>query len=111
MEAQTMSKLKTITRDDNLLDNVHPGEILREDFLIGSEVPLAEVATAAGVDPEVLEAIVASKHDIDANIDLRLGRYFGMSEGFFLRLQNCFDLEEERRAHGDELAKITKRAA
>lgn len=106
-----MSKLKTITRDDDLLDNVHPGDILREDFLIGSEVPLAEVAAAAGLDPKILKAIVASKHDIDANIDLRLGRYFGMSEGFFLRLQNCFDLEEERRAHGAELDRIERRAA
>ncbi len=88
-----MSGLRTITDDDDLLDNVHPGSIPREDFLIGSKISLDE------------------KEPVDANIDLRLARYFGMSEGFFLGLQIDFDLEQERRAHGDELAKITRRAA
>jgi hypothetical protein len=45
MEARTMSGSRTIAEDDGLLDNVHPGAILREDFLIGSDVPLEEVAT------------------------------------------------------------------
>jgi plasmid maintenance system antidote protein VapI len=48
---------------------------------------------------------------VDADIDLRLGRYFGMSEGFFLRLQNSYDLEEVRRARGRELDRIVPRAA
>ncbi|MEZ5742844.1 MAG: HigA family addiction module antitoxin [Sphingomonadaceae bacterium] len=93
------------------MDNVHPGEILREDFLIGSEIPLTEVASGAGIEKSLLKQLLKGKVAVDANIDLRLGRYFGMSEGFFLRLQNCYDLEEERRAHGDELARIAKRAA
>ncbi len=106
-----MSGSRITTRDDDLLDNVHPGEILREDFLIGSDVPLSEVASGAGIDAKLLKKLLDGKVAIDANIDLRLGRYFGMSEGFFLRLQNCYDLEEERRAHGDELSRIAKRAA
>lgn len=106
-----MSGSKTTTRDDGLLDNVHPGEILREDFLIGSEVPLAEVASGAGIETKLLKKLLDGRVAVDANIDLRLGRYFGMSEGFFLRLQNAYDLEEERRAHGDELDRIAKRAA
>jgi len=106
-----MSGSRITTRDDDLLDNVHPGEILREDFLIGSEIPLAEVASGAGIDAQVLTNLLDGKVAVDANIDLRLGRYFGMSEGFFLRLQNSYDLEEERRAHGDELSRIAKRAA
>lgn len=106
-----MSGSRITTRDDDLLDNVHPGEILREDFLIGSEVPLAEVASGAGIDALVLSNLLDGKVAVDANMDLRLGRYFGMSEGFFLRLQNSYDLEEERRAHGDELSRIAKRAA
>lgn len=106
-----MSGSRITTRDDDLLDNVHPGEILREDFLIGSEVPLVEVASGAGIDALVLTNLLDGKVAVDANIDLRLGRYFGMSEGFFLRLQNRYDLEEERRAHGDELSRIAKRAA
>ena len=106
-----MSGLRTITEDDDLLDNVHPGSILREDFLIGSEISLDEVLIGAGIERERLVAILDEKEPVDANIDLRLARYFGMSEGFFLGLQIDFDLEEERRAHGDELAKITRRAA
>ena len=106
-----MSGSRIITEDDELLDNVHPGDILREDFLIGSEIPLQEVSVGAGIDPDRLAALVASKIAVDADIDLRLGRYFGMSEGFFLRLQNSYDLEEVRRAQGVELAKIIRRAA
>jgi addiction module HigA family antidote len=93
------------------LDNVHPGAVLCEDFLIGSEVAVDEVVSGAGIALDRLNAILAEKAPVDANIDLRLARYFGMSEGFFLGLQIDFDLEEERRAHGDELAKIARRAA
>lgn len=106
-----MSGSRTITKGEDRLDNVHPGDILREDFLIGSEIPLAEVAQGAGIDPKVLVEIVASKRDIGAAVDARLTRYFGMSEGYFLRLQNCFDIEEVRRKEGAELARIVPRAA
>lgn len=106
-----MSESRTITEDDSLLDNVHPGAILREDFLIGSKVPLDEVVSGSGIARDRLEALLAEAASIDASVDLRLARYFGMSEGFFLGLQIDFDLEEERRAHGDELDLIVRRAA
>ncbi|MCB2077201.1 MAG: HigA family addiction module antidote protein [Novosphingobium sp.] len=106
-----MSGSRTTTRDSDLLDNVHPGDILREDFLIGSEIPVSEVSQGAGIASGSLEAILMGKMPVDANIDLRLARYFGMSEGFFLGLQMDYDLEEERRTHGEELARINKRAA
>lgn len=106
-----MSELRTITGDDDRLDNVHPGSILREDFLIGSDVPIQEVIDGAGIARSQLETILAEQAPIDANIDLRLARYFGVSEGFFLGLQIDYDLEEERRTHGDELARISRRAA
>lgn len=106
-----MSGSRIITRDDDLLGNVHPGDILREDFLIGSEIPLAEVAAGAGIDLTRLSGLIACEATVDADIDLRLGRYFGMSEGFFLRLQNSYDLEEVRRSRSADLAKIVRRAA
>jgi addiction module HigA family antidote len=106
-----MSGSRTTTRDEDLLDNVHPGEILREDFLIGTEIPVADVVAGTGLPQDRMEAILAGTAPIDAAADLRLARYFGVSEGFFLGLQIDFDLEEERRAHGDELARIVKRAA
>ena len=106
-----MSGSRTTTSDEDRLDNVHPGSILREDFLIGTEIPFDEVVDGAGIDRERLTAILAEQASVDANVDLRLARYFGMSEGFFLGLQIDFDLEEERRAHGEELDKIARRAA
>jgi len=106
-----MSGSKIIIKDEDRLDNVHPGDILREDFLIGSEIPFEEVATGAGIDRSRLEKLVASKIDVDAALDARLTRYFKMSEGFFLRLQNSFDIEEVRRHQAADLARIVPRAA
>ena len=106
-----MSGSRTIIKDEDRLNNVHPGDILREDFLIGSEIPIDEVAGGAGIDRAVLEAIVASQHDIDASIDARLTRYFGMSEGFFLGLQHDYDIEEVRLREADALNRIVPRAA
>ena len=106
-----MSGSRTITEDDDLLDNVHPGDILREDFLIGTEIPLDEVSRGSGIPADALAALLDARIPVDADIDLRLGRYFGMSEGFFLRLQNSYDLEEVRRSRGRELDRIVPRAA
>ena len=106
-----MSGSRITTRDEDRLDNVHPGDILREDFLIGSEIPIAEVSAGAAIPTDKLAALLACRLPVDADLDLRLGRYFGMSEGFFLRLQNSYDLEEVRRNRGSELDRIVPRAA
>lgn len=107
-----MSGSRTIIADDETrLPNVHPGEILREDFLIGGEVPLAEVSSGSGLSEEHLKALLDERGQIDAETDLRLARYFGMSEGFFLGLQHDYELEEARDAHRDALARIVRRAA
>lgn len=106
-----MSGSRTITGDDDRLDNVHPGDVLREDYLIGSEIPIADVAEGAGLDIGQLNAILAGDQPVDANVDIRLARYFGISEGFLLGLQIDHDLEDVRRASGPELDKISKRAA
>jgi addiction module HigA family antidote len=106
-----MSGSRTIIKDEDRLDNVHPGDILREDFLIGTEIPFEEVADGAGIDLALLREIVASSHDIDAPTGVRLARYFGMSEGFFLGLQLDYDLEEVRLREGAELDRIVPRAA
>lgn len=106
-----MSGSRTTTKDEDRLDNVHPGDILRLDFLIGSEIPVTEVARGTGINAARINDILNRKAAIDANADLRLARYFGMSEGFFLGLQNDYDLEEERRANGQEIERIVRRAA
>jgi addiction module HigA family antidote len=106
-----MSASRIITEDGDRLDNVHPGSILREDFLIGSDIAVEEVADGACIARERLESVLAESAPIDAAVDIRLARYFGISEGFFLGLQTDYDLEEERRTHGDEIDKIVSRAA
>ena len=106
-----MSGSRTTTRDESRLDNVHPGEILREDFLIGSDIPVDEVAAGSGIGVPCLSALLRGEISVNADVDLRLARYFGMSEGFFLRLQNSYDLEEVRRAKGNDLDRIVPRAA
>ncbi len=106
-----MSGSRTIIEDDDRLDNVHPGDILRHDFLIGSELPLAEVSEGTGIEQARLMRLLDGKIAVDADLDIRLGRYFDMSEGFFLRLQQSYDLEEAKRTYGDEFDRIVPRAA
>ena len=106
-----MSGSRIITRDEDRLDNVHPGDILREDFLVGSDIPIEEVASASGIVANRLERLLRAAEPVDADIDLRLARYFGVSEGFFLGLQNDYDLEEVRRSKGQDLDRIVPRAA
>lgn len=101
-----MSGSKTITKDDAGLGPVHPSEMLREEFLVGSKISAARVAEATGLNVTKLNDLLAENIAVDADIDLRLSRYFGMSEGFFLRLQNHFDLATFRRDHGAELDSI-----
>jgi addiction module HigA family antidote len=106
-----MSGSRTTIADEDRLANPHPGDILREDFLIGSELPLDEVVEGTGIAESRLKAILTASQPVDADVDLRLARYFGMSEGFFLGLQNDYDLEEVRRSRGGELDRIVPRAA
>lgn len=102
----------TIPEDEDRLDNVHPGDLLREDFLIGSEIPIEEVSVATGIAVGDLRALLECRTAVTAEVDLRLGRYFGVSEGFFLGLQDDYDLEEVRRSKtGEEIDRIIPRAA
>jgi addiction module HigA family antidote len=106
-----MSGSRTTIADEDRLANPHPGDILREDFLIGSELPLDEIVQGTGIAERRLKAILAAAEPVDADADLRLARYFEISEGFFLGLQNDYDLEEVRRSRGGELDRIVPRAA
>lgn len=106
-----MSGSKTIIGDEERLANVHPGDVLREDFLIGTDLALEDVAQQTGIARSRLVALIEGRMGVDADTDLRLARYFGMSEGYFLRLQNSFDLEEARSTLEGDLDRITPRAA
>ena len=103
-----MSKSSTTTE---LLPNPHPGAILLEEFLRPMELSQNALARAIGVPPRRINEIVLAKRDVTADTDLRLARYFGLSEGFFLGLQSDYDLMERRRQIEPELAAIAPRAA
>jgi len=97
--------------DDSLLPNPHPGDILLEEFLAPMEISQNALARAVHVPPRRINEIVLGKRQVTADTDLRLTRYFGLSEGYFLRLQAEFDLMQKRREIGRDLDRIVPRDA
>jgi len=85
-------------------DPVHPGEILMEEFLRPFELSQYRLAKDTSVPPRRINEIVHGKRAITADTALRLARYFGNSEHFWLNLQTRYDLEVERQRLGDRLA-------
>ena len=106
-----MSRSSTTMTDDERLPNPHPGEILLEDFLKPMGLSQNALARAVHVPPRRINELVLGKRSVTADTDLRLARYFGMSEGVFLGLQNDYDLMERRRQIETELHSIEPRAA
>ena len=106
-----MSKSPTTTRKGDLLPNPHPGEILLEEFLKPMGLSQNALARAIHVPPRRINEIVLGKRTVTADTDLRLARYFGLSEGVFLGLQADYDLMERRREIDKDLRSISPRAA
>lgn len=102
---------KSSTTMTELLPNPHPGEILIEEFLKPLGLSQNGLARAVHVPPRRINEIVLGKRSVTADTDLRLARYFGMSEGFFLGLQADYDLMQRRREIGNDLITIKPRAA
>lgn len=94
-----------------LLPNPTPGEILLEEFLRPMDLSQNALARAIHVPPRRINEIVLGKRSVTADTDLRLARYFGMSEGFFLGLQADHDLMARKREIAGELRAIAVRAA
>ena len=88
------------------LRNPHPGEILKEEFLNEIGMSQNQLAHSIGVPPNRIHAIVNGTRDITADTDLRLCKFFRLSEGYFLRLQNAFDTMEAKRRITSKIAKI-----
>jgi len=106
-----MSKSSINIDQDDLLPNPHPGEILLAEFLEPMGISQNGLARAIGVPPRRINEIVLGKRAMTADTDLRLARFFGVSEGFFMGLQADFDLMERRRAIAPQLAAIRPFAA
>ena len=88
------------------LHNPHPGEILKEEFLSEIAMSQNQLAHAIGVPGNRILAIVNGTRDISADSDLRLCKFFGLSEGYFLRLQNASDTVEAKRRVSADIARI-----
>jgi addiction module HigA family antidote len=88
------------------IHNPHPGEILKLEFLGEIVMSQNQLAHAIGVPGNRIHAIVNGTRDITADTDLRLCKYFGLSEGYFLRLQNAYETLEAKRRLSREIARI-----
>ena len=88
------------------LKNIHPGEILLEEFLIPMEISQNKLARDISVPPRRINEIVHGLRAVTADTDLRLSRALGTSEGFWLGLQADYDLEERKKIIQKSLQQI-----
>lgn len=105
-----MSKSSTTT-DSDWQHIPHAGDLLVSEFMEPLELDTAALADAIAVEPARLQAMIDGKQRVDGELDLRLSRYFRMSEGFFLRLQTSAELRIAKRSLNGELDRIQPRAA
>lgn len=90
----------------NLMPPIHPGELLLTEFLEPLCVTQHRLAVAIGVPPRRINEIVHGKRGISADTALRLARYFGTSDRFWLNLQSRYDLEIEQDRLAETLDRI-----
>lgn len=105
-----MSRSQTTT-DPDWLHNPHAGELLVSEFMEPLGLDAATLAGIIETDTKHLQSVIDGVVPMDGELDLRLGRYFRMSEGFFLRLQDSYELLEAKRALNGDLERIVPRAA
>ncbi|MDP2697447.1 HigA family addiction module antitoxin [Thalassospira sp.] len=109
-------KLPTITEQETgvemtrLLKNPHPGDILNEEFLEPLGLSQNALAQAIGVPANRISEIIRGRRGITADTDLRLCRYFQVSDGYWLHLQNTHDIMEARREVGADIDRIVPRS-
>jgi len=90
----------------NRIPNIHPGEILSEDFLKPMGISAYRLSKGANIDQTRISEIIRGKRSITADTALRLARFFGNSPEFWLNLQAHYDLEQKKREMEKDLKKI-----
>jgi addiction module HigA family antidote len=90
------------------LENIHPGEILQEEFLIPMEITSYRLSKDTEIPQTRISQIIKGKRRITADTALRLSSYFGNSAKFWLGLQDDYDIEEEKHNRVDILRRITE---
>ena len=96
-----VSKMKRIP-------NIHPGDILLEDFLIPMDISAYRLSKEIHIDQTRISEIIKGKRSITVDTALRLSRFFGNSAEFWLNLQNHYDLEEKKKELERDLDTIKK---
>ncbi len=91
------------------LENIHPGEILMEEFLKPLEITAYRLSKDLGIPQTRISEIIKGRRRISADTALRLSKYFGNSAKFWLGIQDDFDLEEEMSVRKQEFQKIKRR--
>ena len=91
---------------DEKLKPVSPGELLLEEFLLPMSITRYRLAKEIGVPAQRIGEIVAGRRAITADTDLRLCRFFGLSNGYWLRAQAAYDTEVAEDALADQLERI-----
>jgi addiction module HigA family antidote len=106
-----VSKSSTTIDRSDWLHIPHAGELLVSEFMEPLGMDTTDLAEAISVDPARLQNMIDGTKRIDGELDLRLARYFRMSEGFFMGLQIDCELRTAKRELNGELDRITPRAA
>ena len=89
-----------------MLENPHPGDILKHEFIDEIGMSQNKLADCLGVSPDRIHSIVKGSRRITADTDLRLCKFFGLSDGYFLRLQNTYDTMEAKRSMAKQVEGI-----
>lgn len=101
---QKMSELK-ITINERL-PNIHPGEVLKEEFLGPMNISAYRLAKETNIPQTRISEIIHEKRSVTADTAIRFSKFFGTTPEFWLNLQNSYDLEEEELNHKDEFKMI-----
>ena len=104
MEAQTMLESQITTNDK--LPNIHPGEILKEEFLVPMNISAYRLAKEINIPQTRISEIIHGNRSITADTAIRFSKFFGTTAEFWLNLQNLYDLEEEENNHAPEFETI-----
>jgi addiction module HigA family antidote len=96
-------------KNENLLEPIHPGEILFEEFMVPLKISINRLSRDLDVPPNRIHGIVHGTRAITADTALRLGAYFGTSPEIWVNLQAEYDLRVARRTVGEKILKTVRR--
>ncbi|MDP9478148.1 MAG: HigA family addiction module antitoxin [Actinomycetota bacterium] len=94
-----------IEREPRIYPPIHPGELLKEEFLDPMGITVYRLAKDIGVDRMRVHEIVHGKRRVSPDTALRLSRYFGMSDGYWINAQSHYDLETAKMESGERIAR------